>query len=59
MNWGLGLPYVYKVIKAHLGQIKIDSRYGRYTTVLIMLPTGKGRKYSVMDGGKEIWAESK
>lgn len=59
MNWGLGLPYVYKVVKAHLGQIKIDSRYGRYTTVLIMLPTGKGRKYAVTDGGKEVWAESK
>lgn len=59
MNWGLGLPYVYKVIKAHLGQIKIDSKYGRYTTILIMLPTGRGKKHTVMDGGKEIWAESK
>lgn len=59
MNWGLGLPYVYKVIKAHLGQIKIESKYGRYTTVLIMLPTGEGTKRSVMDGGKEVWAESK
>lgn len=59
MNWGLGLPYVYKVVKAHLGQIKIDSRYGKYTTVLIMLPTGNGRKRSAMDGGKEIWEESK
>lgn len=59
MNWGLGLSYVYKVIKAHLGQIKIDSKYGRYTTVLIMLPTGRGNKHSVMDGGKKVWAESK
>lgn len=59
MNWGMGLPYVYKVIKAHLGQIKIDSRYGRYTTVLIMLPTGKEKKHPAMDGGKEIWAELK
>ena len=44
MNWGLGLPYVYKVIKAHLGQIKIYSKYGRFTSVLIMLPTGKEKK---------------
>lgn len=42
MNWGLGLPYVYKVVKAHLGQIKIDSKYGEYTSVLLMLPGGKG-----------------
>lgn len=38
LNWGLGLPYVYKVVKAHLGQIKIDSKYGEYTSVLIFLP---------------------
>lgn len=41
LNWGLGLPYVYKVVKAHLGQIKIDSRYGEYTSVLLMLPGGR------------------
>lgn len=41
MNWGLGLPYVYKVMKAHLGQIKIDSKYGVYTSVLLMLPAGR------------------
>lgn len=44
MNWGLGLPYVYKVIKAHLGQTKIYSKYGKFTSVLIMLPTGKQKK---------------
>lgn len=41
LNWGLGLPYVYKVVKAHLGQIRIDSKYGEYTSVLLMLPGGK------------------
>lgn len=41
MNWGLGLPYVYKVMKAHLGQIKIDSKYGAHTSVLLMLPAGR------------------
>lgn len=44
MNWGLGLSYVYKVMKAHLGQIKIDSKYGVYTSVLLMLPVGRGHK---------------
>ncbi len=45
MNWGLGLPYVYKVMKAHLGQIKIDSKYGVYTSVLLMLPAGRGNQH--------------
>ena len=38
LNWGLGLSYVYRVVRGHLGQIKIDSRPGSYMTVLIMLP---------------------
>ena len=38
LNWGLGLSYVYKVVKSHYGQIKIDSQKGDYTSVLIMLP---------------------
>lgn len=57
MNWGLGLPYVYKVMKAHLGQLKIDSRYGRYTSVLIMLPTGKQKRKRIYIGGKKQWIE--
>ena len=44
MNWGLGLPYVYKVVKAHLGQIRIDSKYGSYTSVLLMLPVTKEKR---------------
>lgn len=47
MNWGLGLPYVYKVIRAHLGQIKIDSRYGVYTSVFLLLPMSKEEKNSI------------
>lgn len=38
LNWGLGLSYVYRVVKAHFGQVKIDSKYGEYTSVLIFLP---------------------
>jgi len=37
-NWGLGLSYVYKVIKAHLGYVWIESKYGEFTSVHIMLP---------------------
>ena len=45
LNWGLGLPYVYKVVDAHLGQIKINSRKGEYTSVMLMLPSvEKGKK---------------
>ncbi len=39
LNWGLGLAYVYKVVKAHLGQLKIVSREGEYTSVMLMLPS--------------------
>ena len=39
LNWGLGLAYVYKIIDAHLGQIKISSKKGEYTSVMLMLPS--------------------
>ncbi len=42
MNWGMGLTYTYKVLKAHLGQVKIDSAVGKYTSVLLLLPQRKG-----------------
>lgn len=41
-NWGLGLSYTYRVVTAHMGQIKILSKHGKYTTVMIMLPLKKG-----------------
>ncbi|MBQ6234116.1 MAG: HAMP domain-containing histidine kinase [Clostridia bacterium] len=45
LNWGLGLTYVYRIVDAHLGQIKISSRKGEYTSVMLMLPTvEKGKK---------------
>ena len=39
LNWGMGLAYVYRIVDAHLGQIKISSKKGEYTSVLLMLPT--------------------
>jgi signal transduction histidine kinase len=41
LNWGLGLSYAYKVIKAHWGYLRIESKYGEGTSVLIMLPKAK------------------
>ena len=37
-NWGIGLSYSYKVIKAHLGIIFCESVYGAYTEFQILLP---------------------
>ena len=39
LSWGLGLTYVYRIIDAHLGQIKISSRAGKYTSVMLILPS--------------------
>ena len=41
-NWGIGLSYAYKVIKAHLGIIFCDSVYGEYTEFQILLPCQYG-----------------
>jgi hypothetical protein len=37
-NWGVGLSYSYRVIKANLGFITVDSVPGQYTTFQILLP---------------------
>jgi nitrogen fixation/metabolism regulation signal transduction histidine kinase len=37
-HWGLGLSYVYKVVKSHRGQIHIETKWGEGTAVQIMLP---------------------
>lgn len=42
---GMGLSYAYRVVKAHMGQIHIDSQPGIYTRVVIMLPGGRQKKH--------------
>ena len=37
-GFGVGLPLVYRIIKLHKGQIKVNSTVGKGTTVLIQLP---------------------
>jgi signal transduction histidine kinase len=41
-NRGLGLFYVDKIVKAHYGITKFESRYGESTLVYIMLPKVEG-----------------
>ena len=46
-NWGIGLSYSYKVIKAHLGIIFCDSVYGEYTEFQILLPGRYSEKHTI------------
>ena len=43
-NWGIGLNYVYKNIKAMKGEVFIQSKMHEYTTVSILLRRGKVKK---------------
>lgn len=40
-GYGLGLSYVYDVVKKHGGEIKVASEYGKGTTFKIKLPYGR------------------
>ena len=37
-NWGIGLAYCHRVIKAHGGRIAVDSKVGEGTTFSVSLP---------------------
>lgn len=43
-SWGIGLSYVFNVIRAHYGQFRIHSRQGEYTLVEILLPRESGKE---------------
>lgn len=40
-NWGIGLYYVKKIVKAHNGYIFLDSKLNEYTKFSIFLPSGQ------------------
>ncbi len=40
-NWGMGLSYVFRVITAHYGHLRVKSRPGELTNVEILLPMSK------------------
>ena len=37
-NWGIGLSYVFRIITAHYGHMRIKSKKDEYTNVEILLP---------------------
>ena len=41
-GWGLGLPYVKKVVENHGGQVLLESALGKGTTVTVTLPEKPG-----------------
>ncbi len=47
-NWGIGLPYVFRVITAHLGQLQIKSsikKHRHFTNVEVLLPRNRRNEY--------------
>ena len=48
-GFGLGLNFVYQVIKAHGGTIKVNSRLGSYSEFIIKLPDKDGNDKIVTD----------
>ncbi len=43
-SWGIGLSYVFSVVRAHYGQMHITSRQDEYTRVEILLPCTRRKK---------------
>ena len=41
-NWGVGLTYAFRIVKAHLGYLFVDSKEGEYATFKILLYRAKG-----------------
>ena len=46
---GLGLPIAHRIVEAHQGQLKVESRVGIGTTVTVILPIKKER-------GLKVWS---
>ena len=37
-NWGMGLYYVRKIVKSHLGILRLESKVGEGTSFFVMIP---------------------
>jgi len=48
-GFGLGLNFVYQVIKAHSGTIKVNSLLGSYSEFIINLPDKDENNKTVVD----------
>ncbi len=47
-NWGIGLPYVFRVLNAHLGQLQIKSskkKHKHFTNIEVLLPRYRRNEY--------------
>ena len=49
-NYGLGLPYVKKVVNAHNGKISIDSKKGEYTRIQLIFDCEYKKKEDIKNG---------
>ena len=43
-NWGMGLYYVRKIVRSHLGRLRLENRTGGGTVFLILLPAYDARR---------------
>ena len=43
-NWGMGLYYVRKIVRSHLGRLRLENRTGGGTVFLMLLPAYDARR---------------
>lgn len=46
-NWGMGLYYVRKIVKSHLGILRLESKVGEGTSFFVMIPRYEPRSRGV------------
>ena len=52
-NWGMGLYYVRKIVRSHLGRLRLESRDGEGARFQIMLPLYDPRQKERSHNGKD------
>ena len=43
-NWGMGLFYTNRIVRQHFGRLKMESRVGKGSTFMILLPALQDEK---------------